>query len=91
MDGLGTFSYAILFDLLVVVAELEAQRLHIAVIHAERMMQDVIEIPCVIAAAEKIHELRNPKWRCGPVERPVLPERAMMSPACTVCPTLARS
>ena len=36
MDGLDTFWYAILFNLLVVVAELEAQRLHVAVIHAFR-------------------------------------------------------
>ena len=53
MGGLETFWYAMLFDLLVVVAELEAQRLHVAVIHAESVTQDVIEIPSIVAAAEK--------------------------------------
>ena len=36
MDGLDTFWYAILLNLLVVVAELEAQRLRVAVIQAFR-------------------------------------------------------
>ena len=40
-------------------AELEAKRLHVTVLHAEPMAQDVIKIPSVVAAAEKIHELRN--------------------------------
>ena len=53
MGGLETFWYAMLFDLLVVVAELEAQRLHVAVIHAESVTQDVIGIPSIVAAAEK--------------------------------------